>query len=124
VRTIEQKRSEFAYNKVSEVKEKAFSKDYKSLVKNFPMMVLKNGLLQTVVFLQAKGKNHHDALLKHIKEYLSHASPLSLHFDDTLSEYLSKIDVAKYINITQDILDFAKWLSRYTEALIEDKQEE
>ena len=119
VRTIEQERSKFAYECVKKIKDKKFSGDYKSLVKKFPMMLLKNGLLQTVAFLEAKAKDHHKALLGQLKEYLTDISPLNLKIDMDVSEYLSSIDVGIYRNITSDILTFSKWLGRYAEALIE-----
>ena len=122
VRTIEQRRSEFALKKVEEVRKENYRGEYKSLVKKFPMMVLKNGLLQTIAFLEAKGKEHHKALLDHLKSYLEGESPLSLQVGESLlSEYLSSIDVTQYRNITSDILIFIKWLGRYAEALIEEE---
>ena len=125
IRTIEQKRSEFALKCIEEVvKDKNISKDYKSLVKKFPMMVLKNGFLQAVVFLESKGKEHHSRLLEHLKKYLTSVSPLKVRIDnDDLPKFLSsKVSISEYRNITTDILAFTKWLGRYADALIEEEE--
>ena len=133
IRTIEQKRSEFALKCVERVREKEFAGNYKGLVKKFPMMVLKNGLLQTIAFLEAKGKiretgekeKEHKELYKDIKKYLNEVSPVSFYVadDQLLSKALSETPVVQYRNITSDILAFAKWLGRYAEALIEKEAE-
>ena len=135
VRTIEQKRSEFALKCVEKVREKEFAGNYKGLVKKFPMMVLKNGLLQTIAFVEAKGKiksdiekgqKQHKEFYKHIKAYLTEISPLSFPTPENqiLSDALSKISVAQYRNITSDILAFAKWLGKYAEALVKEEAKE
>ena len=126
VRTIEQKRSEFALKCVNEVtKDKDVRGNYKGLVKKFPMMVLRNGLLQTIAFLEAKGRREHRILLDHLKTYLESESPLGLKLENSsLSKYLSETDVSWYRNITADVLTFAKWLGRYAEALIEEEARE
>ncbi len=136
VRTIEQKRSEFALKCVKDIaKDKTVRGNYKGLVKKFPMMVLKNGLLQTIAFMEAKGKiksdsekgqKQHKELYKHIKAYLTKISPLSFPTPENqlLSDSLSKISVAQYRNITSDILAFAKWLGKYAEALIKEEAKE
>ncbi len=124
MRTVEQQRSKFALGCVEEALSVGGS--YKSLVKKFPMMVLRNGLLQTIAFLESKGGEQHQMLLKHIKSYLRGCSPLRLELDDNenLSRYLSDIDVNLYRSITVDVLAFAKWLSRYAESLIEESGNE
>lgn len=125
VRTIEQKRSEFALDCVKKVIGKGFEGNYKGLVKKFPMMVLKNGLMQTIAFLEAKGKEQHTTLLQHLKTYLESISPLRPELGvNSLSEYLSSTDVNLYRDLTTDILAFAKWLGRYAEALIEEEARE
>ncbi len=128
IKTIEQKRSEFAMNCVNEIIEKGQKKlrgNYRGLVKKFPMMVLKNGLLQTVVFLEAKRKEHHNFLLEHLRRYLEEGhSPLRFEIGNSMfSEFLANQKIETYRNITSDILAFSKWLGRYAEALIEEEEE-
>lgn len=57
IRNLEQERANFAYKVVKEINEKAEKKlaeDYKSLVKKAPVLVLTNGLIQTLAFFLAK----------------------------------------------------------------------
>ncbi len=124
MRTVEQQRSKFALECVEEAL--CVGGSYKSLVKKFPLMVLRNGLLQTVAFLESKGGKQHDMLLKHIKSYLKGCSPLRPELDDgeSLSSFLSRVDVNLYRSITVDVLAFARWLSRYAESLIEGSSDE
>ena len=131
-KTIEQKRSSFAFKCAEEAKGKKFSGKYKSLVKKFPMMVLRNGMLQALAFIESKiekekgreKESEHKLLRDHIEEYMrSDTSPLSLSSNGRLSEYLSnKATVEEYRLITQDVLSFMNWLRRYTEAFIEKEE--
>ena len=135
IKTVEQKRSEFALKCVKNVLSEAVSEEgeeklpgnYKSLVKKFPMMVLKNGLLQTIAFVEAKSRNNcqHNILLEHLRDYLNFWSPLGIKLGNKrLSEYLSSdTHTSQYRNITTDLLTFTKWLGRYAEALIEQEGE-
>jgi len=126
IRTVEQQRSGFAHRCVDEVMDLAKPANYKSLVKKFPLMVLRNGLLQAVAFIESKGKEHHKKLLTHLETYLREHSPLQLDIDEniSLSDFLSNLDANLYRAITTDILAFAKWLSRYAEAKIEGEGDE
>lgn len=63
--TLEQQRAAFAWKSVNAVSPQV-REEYKNLAKAMPMMVMNSGLMQTLAFLNEKGKDHHRALLEHV----------------------------------------------------------
>ena len=66
--TLDQQRAAYAWQCVSKL-EKELG-DYINLAKSAPALIMNNGLMQTLAFLQDKGKGHHTALLDHICQWL------------------------------------------------------
>jgi CRISPR-associated protein Cmr5 len=68
--TLEQQRAAYAWKCVNAVS--AQSRDeYTNLAKAMPMMVMNSGLMQTLAFLNEKGKAHHTALLDHVIHWIT-----------------------------------------------------
>lgn len=87
--------------------------EYKNLVKGLGSMIMQNGLLATLLFLKAKNKPHHKAVLEDIFECLKKkgvANPEKMQFEDK-----------KYLFLTTEVLEMNKWLRRYADILIESK---
>lgn len=68
--TREQQRAAYAWTCVSAVDPKARD-DYTNLAKAMPMMVMNSGLMQTLAYLNEKGKPHHQALLEHVTQWIT-----------------------------------------------------
>jgi CRISPR-associated protein Cmr5 len=66
--TIEQQRATQAWELVSQVKEEGtkFQKEYDSWVKKVPVLILTNGLGQTLAFLTSKGDSAKERLYQHL----------------------------------------------------------
>jgi len=135
LKTLEQKRAECAFNKISDIaakikeyrekgkKEYESLENYKSLVRGFSSMILLNGLGQALAFLRAKGKddwnNHHNLLYQHINLWLRKHLREGESFD-----ILGKIreeDSYKYRLYTKETLAFLVWLKKFAEAELPDK---
>lgn len=68
--TLEQKRAAYAWKCVNAVSP-AVREEYKNLAKAMPMMVMNSGLMQTLAFLNEKGKAHHQALFEHVVHWIT-----------------------------------------------------
>jgi len=66
--TLDQQRAAYGWQCVSE--HQADREKYKNLAKSAPALIMNNGLMQTLAFLQDKGKDHHKALLGHLCQWL------------------------------------------------------
>lgn len=122
-RMIEQERAQAAWEAVAAFKSR-HNKDerdrYAALAKKFPMMVLTNGLGQTLAFLRAKGKTEHQALYHDFSAWVS--KQIYQRNDDKLLERLMGVepgvrgDSNTYRRALVETLAFAAWLKRFVEA--------
>jgi CRISPR-associated protein Cmr5 len=116
--TMEQKRAQAAWADVLEVKAdpNKFQSEYQSLVQGAPADVLTNGLGQTLAFLKAKGKGEHQALLKHLNQWVCPWMGWAQEDDllRKLTEPNSGSDV--YRRATAEAMAYLVWLKRFAEA--------
>jgi CRISPR-associated protein Cmr5 len=117
--TTQQKRATDAYNKVEQIKalrDDKIKKEYGSLVRGLPAMILTDGLGQALAFLLAKAKeetNAHSYAYKHLSSWVcswaGHAN------QDLLELVLSK-STSEYRQYTNESLAYLHWLKRFVEA--------
>jgi len=122
-RTLEQERAQQAWACVQEVtnKPQEFKKKYGSLARKVPMLVLTNGLGQTLAFLKAKGKNdpadEHTVLFRHLSNWvLSQVASSTPASNGDLLQWVLQNDSAAYRRATMEALAFLAWLKRFAEA--------
>jgi CRISPR-associated protein Cmr5 len=130
-RTLEQERAQRAWECVKEVTSKSqeFKKKYGSLARKVPMLVLTNGLGQTLAFLLAKAKRHepeqkrsveakaHDLLLVHLSSWvLSQVASSTTASNGDLLQWVLHNDSVAYRRATMEALAFLTWLERFAEA--------
>jgi CRISPR-associated protein Cmr5 len=122
-KTLEQKRAEQAWECVQKVTKKSqeFKKKYGSLARKVPMLVLTNGLGQTLAFLKAKGKSdpadEHTVLFRHLSDWvLSQVAPNTTASNGDLLQWVLHNDSVAYRRATTEALAFLNWLKRFAEA--------
>jgi len=127
IRTIEQKRAEFAFKKVKEAKDNNIAGDYKSHVKKLPMLVKTNGLGQSLAFIKSKqGSNKaYEKLYKDISDWVSKEDPKKTiilnNGEDLLEKLISnQTDTYTYKAVTVEVLAFLNWLRRFVDGEIKD----
>jgi len=101
--------------------EARWKKGYSSLARKVPMLVLTNGLGQTLAFLKAKGKNdpadEHTVLFSHLSKWvLDQVAPGMSSGNDDLLQWVLRNDSAAYRRATTEALAFLNWLKRFAEA--------
>ena len=119
--TLEQERAKFAWEKVQ-----GQSEDYRNLVKSLPAMIMTNGLMQTLAFLEGKGKgkdlnkNPHKHLMNHIIEWLEKRGLIEGQGNDfgkVMGELYSCYS-QEYQRITEEVLALLRWLRQLVDAAI------
>ena len=113
-----QKYAQRAFGLIQKVKDSNKQvKEYRTLVLNFPTMILQSGLAQAIGFLQAKGKEEHLLLLAHIAELLGENK-------DSLHKKILEADLPHYQLLTRKAIEAASSLKRYTQALLPKPKDE
>lgn len=131
MRTLGQKRAEFALNKVLEItknlneKEK---KDFKSFSAGAPSMILQNGYGQALAFWLSKKTDKHLNLFDIVMEWLSYDNGKDV--KNTFAskkerkefiKELSEMNQSKYLSAQKESLALLEWVKRFANA---DLQEE
>lgn len=129
MRTMAQKRAEYALDKVLKIKGE--KKDFKSLSAGAPSMILQNGFGQSLAFWLAKGTNKDGKIKnddKHIELFDMVKDWLSLKMKDIdnnfvkekdrrkLMEELSRMDQQQYLSIQNETLALLEWVKRFAAA--------
>ncbi len=122
-KTLEQQRAQRAWECVEKVTKQSqdFKKKYGSLARKVPMLVLTNGLGQTLAFLKAKGKNksddEHTVLFRHLSDWvLGQVASTTTSSNEDLLQWVLHNDSAAYRRATMEALAFLTWLKRFAEA--------
>jgi CRISPR-associated protein Cmr5 len=120
-RDLDRERASIAWSNVQEVKPKAYQAKYGSLARKIPTLIQTNGLGQTLAFLKAKRKDHHNEMFKHLSEWLS--SRISVAGTENFLSKIFVMESSTYRLATAEALAFLQWLKRFAEAEL-DKEEE
>ncbi|GBD02186.1 hypothetical protein HRbin18_01922 [bacterium HR18] len=126
--TLEQQRAHQAWKDVQDLLQcsEDFKKKYGSLARKVPMLVLTNGLGQTLAFLKAKGKNNqqneHTVLFRHLSTWTMRQVAPSVSNPDLL-EWLLMNDSVAYRRATTEALAYLAWLKRFAEAELPTEEE-
>ena len=131
VQTMEQARSREAFDNVESVKGQPYKKEYRSRAREFPSMVLANGLLQTMSFLFSKSDKDKGCknIAEHIRGWIKSAierewleqpvQPYSVKDVSETIKWLSSLDIRSYLAVTNEVMSFSPWLKRFAEGMIE-----
>lgn len=123
--TLEQQRATKAWEVVSQVKENPQNarcqKEYNSWVKKVPVLILANGLGQTLAFLKSKNDREKELLYAHLSSWLMAQMSWSAQSQQKtdLLERLIHESSATYRRVTIETLAFLNWLKRFADALLE-----
>jgi len=132
IKKLEQGRAEFAYKCVKEAVKKFKSdtkrqKEYRSYSLKIPIMILTNGLGQTLAFVKAKVEdgNAYELLYNQMRYYLKSENTTRIPMPpdkNELVEWVISCDSREYRFITQELLAFLNWLKRFAEGMIEGEE--
>ncbi len=137
-KTLEQKRANYAFNKIKEVSGKSYEKDFSSLIGRLPTLILTNGLGNILSFLFSKGKEQHLFAIAIISNWLFNETDLKVvkgefkeEWFNNLEKLKNKENIAKILNpiileaetekymfATEETLRLLNWLKRFSEAML------
>jgi CRISPR-associated protein Cmr5 len=115
---IQQLRAAHAWQKIESLKaDDKLRKEFSSLVRSLPAMILTDGLGQSLAFLQAKagGKTDsaHSAVYTIVSEWVCSQYPDS---NNDLLQRTFKHDSSRYRQYATETLAYLQWLKRFVEA--------
>lgn len=126
--TLDQKRAQFAWQKVEEAAKVDIEK-YRNLAKAVPSLIMNSGLMQTLAFLQSKGERHHEILTIHLCKWLggtlrgsfvseNDRFPLEqdANFKSVMNAlYQSQTDL--YLRATSEAMALLRWIRQFADAV-------
>lgn len=127
MKTKSQQRSDQVFlrvsNYVSQADNEPFLRKYKGLCKRSGGMLRKMGLMQFVVYLQAKGQRpsevQHRALLDHLRQSMT---SLELTGSNNADQWIASIrgmPLPAYMRTTREVLQLLYWHKQIADVLIE-----
>lgn len=145
IKTLEQKRAEYAFNIVNEIKkDESCASDFSGLIAKMSSYILTNGLGNTIAFLFSKGKDHHlivaglmaDWILRKNKlnrseqierlsnDWIFNINQVKENFNEIIDKLILNVNMSFYTVITNELLALFVWLKRFCDGMIEKKKEE
>lgn len=119
--TLQQERATSAWMQIEHVEHThndKFRKEYGSLIRGLPAMILSDGLAQTLAFLLAKGKGDatkpHQAAYTHVSIWV--CQHLKAERDTDLLQWILHKPSADYRRAASESLAYLHWLKRFVEA--------
>jgi len=120
--TIEQERAKKAWEFVNEVNKNPddkIKKEYRSYALKTPILILTNGLGQTLAFIKSKIKDKENAesiFYRNLQEWLN----TKIQWDNSreLVENVISIGSEQYRLATMESLAFLNWLKRFADAIL------
>ena len=132
-RVLEQQRAKYALDEIMEINkkpDKTFKKDYASLVRRIPTMILNNGLGQTLAFLLSKQNKDKDAecLYGQLQTWLCGTNtpedknrfPRRIYIGSTpdLIGQIMGNDRHKYIHAQVEAMSLLNWMKKFADAYL------
>lgn len=115
MRTLGQKRAEFALNKVVNISQDKKEK-FKPFSSGAPSMILQNGFGQAIAFWISKGKGEHMAMFDIVKEWLCQNDLAAGQSKTDFIRNISQMDQTKYLTAQKETLALLEWVKRYANA--------
>lgn len=126
IRSIEQERALFAYDRVKSVSKEKYNDKYKSYVKKIPMLIKTNGLGSTFAYVKEKSKNEpaYQSIYEQTKDWLlQDNNPFNISASEDLVKNIISLDSQTYRLMTNEVLFLFKWIIRFADGLIEEGSE-
>lgn len=115
MRTLGQKRAEFALKKVISVPNDKKEK-FKPFSAGAPSMILQNGFGQALAFWISKGKDEHMAMFNIVKEWLLLNKFVAVENKADFIQDISVMEQSKYLAAQKETLALLEWVKRYANA--------
>jgi len=122
VRTLGQKRAEYALGKVTTIRTETKEK-FKTFSSGAPSMILQNGFGQALAFWVSKGKPEHKVMFELVRDWLSYENNdvCNRFVERTGSpkeffEAISRMTQREYLAAQKETLALLEWVKRFANA--------
>lgn len=115
MKTREQQRAQGAYEKIAAMKDADNDKAYGRVCIHLPELIHRNGLCQTVAFLEAKGAKK--PWFAQVLGDLAAVTKLARSGQEFAAE-VRKAQLSDYQRFTRESLACSQWFKRYAEAIL------
>jgi len=122
MQSMEQKRAAYAWERV-----RGRNKEYKNLAKSLPAMVMTNGLMQTLAFLEGKRsrkednkKDPHGELLRDVLGWLKERKHIDKDGFEGAMQSLYEKESGEYRRATEEALEILRWIRQLADAAVKD----
>lgn len=95
-------------------------KEYKSFCEGFPTLLRTAGLLQTLLFLEAKRAHPHGTLLTQLKDHFQALGLIEVNAN--LATTVATLGTSEYMTWTRMADKIAYWHKRFSQALLAEKK--
>ena len=119
--TLEQERAKKAWefvNSINSEQDEKTKKEYRSIALKMPILILTNGLGQTLAFVKSKedNQNAHSLFYGHLQGWLNSR----INWDNTkeLVDNIVNTNTEQYRYATSESLAFLVWLKRFADAIL------
>lgn len=118
--TLEQQRSQAAWAMAQEGVAAA-EKKYVNLAKAAPALIMNNGLMQMLAFLESKGERHHSVLASQLRRWIMQRNggpDRDPGFKFLMDQMLRPdFDSAQYRQATEEALLLLRWIRQFAAAI-------
>jgi len=117
IKTLDQQRALYAWECV---KRQERSDEYKNLAKTLPALIMTNGLMQSLAFLEGKGKSHHIDLMRDVYCWaiLGKREYSNVDQEECKLEDIFELSSEKYQRATEEALEILQWIRQMADAVI------
>lgn len=117
LRSLEQKRANYAWKCIQKIKElgdEKVEKNYNSYVKKTPFLIQNNGLGNALAFYKSKKESAYELICEHLNKWFKMQKKNDQEILDwIISENTSSTEV---FQVTKEILALLSWMKRFAEA--------
>jgi CRISPR-associated protein Cmr5 len=106
VRTLDQARAAYAWAQT-----KDYTKDYITLVKGAPALIMTNGLMQALAYYEDKSSDG-KKLVKQVGQWLHKCALTNGPDFHSVMQSLHEGDATKYMHATTEALEVLKWIKQ------------
>jgi len=117
LKSLDQERAAFAWKCALDGK----SDKYVNLAKSAPALIMQNGLMQTLAFLEGKGKDEHKAIVRHIVEWLRDRQIVDRADFGAAMAQLHGGESDRYMRATDEALEILRWIRQFAPAICDGK---
>ncbi len=114
VQTLDQKRAAYAWQRQRDYT----NKDYVTLIKGAPALVMTNGLMQALAYYQNKNEDG-KKLVGAVGEWLTQGGLSRSAEFSGLMQCLHKASAEQYMLATREVLEILKWMKQIGSAVVE-----